>query len=101
MAELNGKRIYDILETIDSKVDTLLMWRGEHIESHKLLERDVSDNRAILFENPGLIQKVNTLLNCKTHITQWQKFWIEILKYIIIASIVSIISWLMIFYKAN
>ena len=34
MAELDGNKIYGILEQIDVKVDTLLLWRGEHTEAH-------------------------------------------------------------------
>lgn len=99
MAELNGNKIYEKLDLIDSKVDRLLIWKAEHVKAHELVERDVADNRAALFENPGLISKVYTLWNCKSNITKWRKFWLEILKYLVVAGIVGIVTWLLLFYK--
>lgn len=101
MAELNGKKIYDQLNVIDSKLDELLIWKAEHITAHTLVERDVADNRAALFENPGVISKINTLWNCKSNITARKKFWLEILKYLIVAGIVTVVTWLLLLYKGS
>lgn len=101
MAELNGERIYEKLDLIDSKVDKLLIWKAGHVKAHELIERDVADNRATLFENPGLISKVDTLWNYKSDTTKWRKFWLEILKYLVVASIVGIVTWLLLLYKGS
>jgi len=44
MAELNGEKIFEILNTIDSKVDQLLIWKAEHVKAHEFVERDVGDS---------------------------------------------------------
>ena len=99
MAEIGSEKIYGKLDVIDSKVDKLLFWKGEHIESHKLIERDVADSRAVLFENPGVVSKINALWNCKSATSERRRFWIEILRYLIVAGIVAVITWLLLLYK--
>ena len=99
MSELDGNRIYDKLETIDSKVDELLTWKTQHVASHVLIERDVGENRKALFSNPGIVSKVTALWNCKSDITNARKFWFEILKYLIVATIVGVVAWLLVLYK--
>jgi len=99
MAEQNSKDIHKKLDLIVSKIDKLLIWKAEHTKSHELVERDVADNRAMLFDNPGLISKVNTLWTCKKDITKWREFWLKILQYLIVAGIVTVITWLLMVYK--
>jgi len=99
MTELNGKKIYEKLDSIDDKVGQLLIWKAEHVKQHEMLERDVADNRSVLFENPGVISKLNTLWNGRSSSSEWHKFWLEILKYLIVASIVAVVTWLLVLYK--
>ena len=101
MAELNGKKIYEKLDIIDGKVDEILLWKAAHITAHGLIERDVADNRAVLFENPGVISKLNTLWNCKSNVTEWKRFWLEIFKYLIVAGVVAVVTWLLLLYKSD
>jgi len=101
MAELNGKKIYEKLDTIEDKINTILLWQGTHEKSHEFLERDIADNRAAIFKNPGLISKVNTLLNGKSTVTERRRFWLEILKYLIITGIVAVATWLLLLYKMS
>ena len=99
--ERDNKEICSKLDTLNSKMDTLLTWKVKHITSHELIERDVADNRAALFENPGVISKVQTLWNCKKQITRWREFWMTVLQYLIIAGIVGVIGWVLLHYKGS
>ena len=101
MPELNAETIYNKLDAIDSKVDKLLIWKAEHVQSHELIERDVADSRAALFENPGVVSKVNTLWNSEKHSTKWHVFWMEVLKFLVIALAVGVVTWLLILYKGT
>ncbi len=98
---IDNDKVYEKLDSIDGKVDQLLIWKAEHIATHELLERDTADNRAALFGNPGVVSKVNTLWSCKSNLTERRKFWLEILKYLIVAGIVAVITWLLMLYKVN
>jgi len=101
MAELNGNKIYEKLEAIEAKVDKLLLWKVEHVEAHKLLERDVADVRSSLFDNPGIIDRVNALWNYRTDVTRWRQFWLDVFRYVLVASIVGVATWLLIIYKQS
>ena len=101
MADLNGEKIYQKLDAIEAKVDQLLLWKAEHTKEHEMLQRDVADNRAVLFENPGVVSKINTLSDIVNRQRTFSKFWADILKYAIIAFIVSIATWLLMLYKQN
>jgi len=93
------EEIQTIVTSTDGKVDQLLIWKAEHTKEHTLVERDVADNRAVLFENPGVISKVNTLWNCKHDITEWREFWLGTLRYLIVAVVVAVVGWLLLLYK--
>lgn len=93
------EEIRDTVKAIDGKVNQLLIWKAEHTKAHELIERDVAETRDILFENPGLVSKVDRLWNCKSSITERRKFWLEVLKYLIVAGIVAIVTWLLLLYK--
>lgn len=99
MAEIDGEKIYEKLDAIDSKVDALLLWKVEHVESHKLVERDLQDMRTIIFDDPNLKSKVERLWNCKKNITRWREFWLWILRYLILTGIIGLVTWLLMLYK--
>jgi len=101
MAELNGEKVYQKLDLIDGKVDELLIWKATHVQAHEALERDVADHRSVLFENPGVIEKLNTLWNCKSSLSEYRRFWLDILKYVIITIVVATITWLLMIYRGS
>jgi len=101
MADLNGSKIYEKLETIENKVDQLLIWRAEHNKQHEMLERDIACNRAALFENPGVLDKLNSLWENRSSAKIWHNFWMEILKYLIVAGVVSFVTWMLVLYKGQ
>ncbi len=101
MAEINAEDVYKKLDIIDVKVGQVLIWKAKHETAHELLERDIGDSRAAIFENPGLISKVSTLWNCKKDTTKWKEFWFGILRYLVVAVIVGVVAWLLVLYKGT
>lgn len=90
------------LNGMDDKLDELLLWKAVHQESHKIIDRDVTEVREILFENPGLKSQVQTLMNCKSNTSRWRNFWMTVLKIIVAAAILAVVGWLMgLFKKGN
>jgi len=77
-----------------AKVDERCRSRGERLEK-------ISDT---LYGNPnsnhGLIAKVQGLINRKKQMTESRKFWLFILRYIIAAGIVALMTWLLWLFKA-
>ncbi|GAH62541.1 unnamed protein product, partial [marine sediment metagenome] len=91
--------ILDKLNEMDPKLDELLTWKAVHKEEHKVIHRDVNEIRETLFENPGLKAQVQTLMNCKRHISKWRDFWLGVLRTVIAAAIVAVLMWLMLIYR--
>ena len=91
--------ILEKLNEMDVKLDELLTWKAVHKEEHKIIHRDVTEVRGVLFENPGLKAQVQTLVNCKRHISKWKDFWMAVLRTVIAAAIVAVIMWFMLIYK--
>lgn len=91
--------ILEKLNEMDIKLDELLTWKAVHREEHKIIHRDVTEVRAVLFENPGLKAQVQTLVNCKRHISKWKDFWMAVLRTVLAAAIMAVIIWLMLIYK--
>ena len=54
-----SEEILDKLNQMDVKLDELLTWKAVHKEEHKGINRDVSEIRETLFENPGLKAQVH------------------------------------------
>ena len=91
--------ILDKLNEMDSKLDELLLWKAVHKAEHKIINRDVTEIRETLFDNPGLKSQVQTLMNSKRHISKWRDFWMGVLRTVIAAAIVAVLMWLMLIYK--
>jgi len=91
--------ILDKLNDMDSKLDELLLWKAVHKTEHKIINRDVTEIRETLFDNPGLKSQVQTLMNSKRHISKWRDFWMGVLRTVIAAAIVAVLMWLMLIYK--
>ena len=91
--------ILEKLNEMDVKLDELLTWKAVHKEGHKIIHRDVTEIREVLFENPGLKTQVQTLVNCKRNISKWRDFWMAVLRTVLAAAIVAIIMWLLLVYK--
>ena len=91
--------ILDKLNEMDVKLDELLTWKAVHKTEHKIINRDVTEIRETLFDNPGLKSQVQTLMNSKRHISKWRDFWMGVLRTVIAAAIVAVLMWLMLIYK--
>jgi len=90
------------LEIIENKIDELLFWKVKHTESHELIERDVADNRKILFGDAGeqgIVAKITLLWNGRDRNKDIKNFLLSILRNVISVGILSIIAWLLILYK--
>lgn len=92
-------QILEKLNEMNGKLDKLLQWKAAHQESHKTIDRDITEVRDTLFENPGLKSQVQTLINCKQNISRWRNFWMSILRLIVVAAIIAVIGWFMFLYK--
>ena len=95
------QQILTKLDAIDGKVDQLLIWKAEHTKQHEMLERDVADNRAVLFENPGLITKVSQLYQGSSQSKVMKGFWLDVLKFVVATALVAVITWLLVVYKRS
>jgi len=93
--------ILEKLNEMDTKLDELLTWKAVHREEHKGIHRDVTEVRAALFDNPGLKSQMQTLMNCKRHISKWRDFWMWILRTVLAAAIVAVLVWMMLIYKGG
>lgn len=87
------------LNKMDNKLDELLLWKAIHQEGHKTIDRDLTEVREVLFENPGLKAQVQTLINCGRNISRWRNFWMDILKLVTVAAIVAVFTWCMVLYQ--
>ena len=94
-------QILEKLGEMDSKLDDLLTWKAVHREEHKGINRDVTEIRDVLFENPGLKSQVQTLVNCKQNMSRWRDFWLWVLRCLVVSGIIMLICWLMVIYKKN
>ena len=91
--------VLEKLDTMDGKLDELLIWKAGHDEKHESIARDITEVREVLFDNPGLKTKVEGLMHNKNNIGRTRDFWMYVLKVIIAAAIIAIIAWLLKFYK--
>jgi len=93
--------VLDKLNEMDPKLDELLLWKAAHEEGHKTIDRDVDEVRETLFGNgnPGLKSQVQTLMNCKQGISRWRDFWMGVLKVVIAAIIIMVLTWFMVLYQ--
>lgn len=94
-----NEAILEKLNGMDIKLDELLTFKAVHEAEHKVIDRDVTEIRETLFDNPGLKAQVQTLMNSKRHISKWRDFWMSVLKTVIAAAIVAALMWLMLIYK--
>ena len=94
-----SEEILDKLNQMDVKLDELLTRKAVHKEEHKGINRDVSEIRETLFENPGLKAQVQTLMNNRGYTSKGKEFWMGVLRTVLAAAIVSILMWLMLVYK--
>lgn len=92
-------QILEKLNEMNGKLDKLLQWKAAHEESHKSIDRDMGEVRDTLFDNPGLKSQVQTLMNCKQNISRWRSFWMDVLKLVVVAAVVAVLSWFLFLYK--
>lgn len=90
------------LDDANVKLDLLLQWRAgleERCKSH--LEK-TEELRTVLFDNPGgLVQRVDTLNNCKRDVSKRRDYWLGIMKTVVAACIISLIIWLLSIYREH
>jgi len=97
MADLD--QIFAKLETVDGKVDELLIWRAVHGKEHEVIKRDLIDVRKTLYDdNPGLKFKVERLWNGTTITQGWKEFWLYVVKIIIATGAIVVIGRLLMLF---
>jgi len=97
---MDEAQIFEKLNGMDSKLDKLLQWKAAHQESHKLIDRDIVEVRNTLFENPdGLKLQVQTLMNSRYDTFHWRDFWMDALKIVVAAVIITVLGWFLFLYK--
>lgn len=96
---MDEKQVFEKLNGMDNKLDNLLQWKAVHQESHKIINRDLTEVRDTLFENPGLKAQVQTLVNSSHHLFRWRNFWMGVLKLVTVAALVAVLMWFMVLYQ--
>lgn len=96
-----SEQVLEKLDKMDEKLDELVKWKAVHQESHKTIDRDVTEVREVLFENPDLKSQVQTLMNCKRGISRWRDFWMGVLKTVVAVAIIAILTWFLFLYKVG
>lgn len=91
------------VESIDGKVDKLLIWQAT-VEERCLSHRQQTNGLRLSIygddkSNIGLKAKVQSLLNCKKTITKQKEFWLSVLGKIVAYGIVGFFTWLLFIYK--
>jgi len=94
-----SEEILKKLDGMDVKLDELLTWKAVHKAEHKGINRDVSEIRETLFDNPGIKAQVQTLMNGRRNISKWKEFWMGVLRIVVAAAIVAVLMWFMLIYK--
>lgn len=93
-------QILEKLNEMDTKLDEILQWKAAHQESHKSIDRDITEVRDTLFDNPGgLKSQVQTLVNCKRDMSRWRNFWMGIVQLVVVAVIVAMLGWCLFLYR--
>ena len=88
------------LNEMDTKLDEILQWKAAHQESHKSIDRDITEVRDTLFDNPGgLKSQVQTLVNCKRDMSRWRNFWMDVLKFVVVFTIIGMLGWFLFLYR--
>ena len=93
------EQIYEKLESVDGKVDTLLVWKARIDERCKAHRQQTDELRETVFENPGLKSKVERLWNCKKAMTRQKEFWLGVLRTVLSYGIIGIAVWLLFIFK--
>lgn len=94
-----SEAVLDKLNEMDRKLDELLTWKAVHKTEHKVINRDVTEVREVLFANPGIKSQVQTLMNGRRNISKWKEFWMSVLRIVVAAAIVAVLMWFMLIYK--
>ena len=98
--------ILDRVIEANEKLDVLLQWRAGLEERCKAHLEKTEEVRTVLFKNPGgLVQNVNTLLQCKNNLKsagdRWSGFWIGLLRTLATAAIIAVTAWLLSLYQGQ
>lgn len=90
------QQIISKLDNINTKVDQLLLWKAalnERCDSHL---KNTNEMHKTLYDNPGIVSKVQRLENCKKFLasnqSRWADFWMYLLKALVVISVVSFVS---------
>ena len=100
---MSEQQVLAKLDGIDDKVDKLLLWKAtldERCSSHR---KETNGMHGTLYDNPGLVSKVQKLENCKkflaTNQTRWADFWMYVLKALVVAGVIAVVIFLFAVYK--
>lgn len=97
------QEVYNVVKTIDDKVDQILQWKAAHIERHESVERDVNEVRDSLYgtdRKNGLLSRVQGLQGCKETIKDKardrRQFVLGVLSKVLAVGIVALVTWLLV-----
>ncbi len=96
-----SEQILKKLNEMDGKLDEIKTWQAVHSKGHEALDNDVKEVREVIFENPGLKARVQTLWECKRSISKRKEFWGRVLSIVIAAVVVAAIMWFVSLYKGS
>lgn len=92
--------VYKTVKKIDDKVDQVLQWKAAHIERHGSVERDIEEVRNVLFDENGVVNRVQSLRGCKASIEDKAKakrqFILGVLSKVLAVGIVALVTWLLV-----
>ena len=100
----SNQTILSKLDDMDGKLDTLVLWKAAHSKEHETVNRDIIELRTDVYggdNSDGIKTHVQSLMNCKNNINKSKEFWYGILKLLIVAAVISLVTFLCQMYKGN
>lgn len=92
--------VKDGLKANSGKLDELLIWRAVLDERCGTHRQQTDDVRETLYGNPnGVVKKVNSLWNGKKYASKQRDFWMYVLKIVVAAGVIGLVSWMLLVYK--
>lgn len=96
------KEMSDKQDCMVRKLDDMRLWQGVHDERHERVERDLTDARKTLYQNPGgIVSKVDRLCNGKKALKSWREFAMAVGIRLFSWAAIGIIVWLLFMYKKH
>jgi len=92
-------RMTEQLDRIEKMLNELIAWKTGMEERCKTHLAVTKEHHATLYENPGLRSRVENLEYCKGNLNKVRNFSMDVLKMLVVATIIAMIAWLLFMYK--